>query len=109
MTAIHQFLPTFAGRDAIGMHVLRLQRLLRDAGFDSDIYATHLHDEVVHAGYDFSEFRRRNPRPAETWGLYHYSIGSPMIEELRTSYFAQPLGTAYPISEKRIFTAIDKL
>ncbi|RJQ76764.1 ATP-dependent RNA helicase HrpA [Pseudonocardiaceae bacterium YIM PH 21723] len=32
-----------------------------------------------------------------------------MIEELRISYFAQPLGTAYPISEKRIFTAIDKL
>jgi hypothetical protein len=50
MTAIHQFLPTFAGRDAIGMHVLRLQRLLRDAGFDSDIYATHLHDVLPSVG-----------------------------------------------------------
>jgi ATP-dependent helicase HrpA len=32
-----------------------------------------------------------------------------MIEELRISYFAQTLGTAYPISEKRIYRAIDEL
>jgi ATP-dependent helicase HrpA len=32
-----------------------------------------------------------------------------MIEELRVSYFAQTLGTAYPISEKRIFKALDQL
>ncbi|HTI23307.1 MAG TPA: DUF3418 domain-containing protein, partial [Kutzneria sp.] len=32
-----------------------------------------------------------------------------MIEELRVSYFAQTLGTAYPISEKRIYKAMDDL
>ncbi len=32
-----------------------------------------------------------------------------MIEELRVSYFAQPLGTAGPISEKRIRRALDEL
>jgi ATP-dependent helicase HrpA len=30
-----------------------------------------------------------------------------MIEELRVSLFAQTLGTAYPVSEKRIFRAMD--
>jgi ATP-dependent helicase HrpA len=30
-----------------------------------------------------------------------------MIEELRVSYFAHALGTAYPISDKRIVKAID--
>jgi ATP-dependent helicase HrpA len=30
-----------------------------------------------------------------------------MLEELRVSYFAQSLGTAYPVSEKRIRRAID--
>jgi len=30
-----------------------------------------------------------------------------MIEELRVSYFAQTLKTAYPVSEKRIYRAID--
>ena len=32
-----------------------------------------------------------------------------MIEELRVSFFAQSLGTAYPISDKRIYRAIDQL
>jgi ATP-dependent RNA helicase HrpA len=32
-----------------------------------------------------------------------------MIQELRVSYFAQTLGTAYPISEKRVLKAMDEL
>jgi len=32
-----------------------------------------------------------------------------MIEELRVSFFAQALGTAYPVSEKRVFRAMDEL
>ncbi|HEV2783230.1 MAG TPA: ATP-dependent RNA helicase HrpA [Actinophytocola sp.] len=32
-----------------------------------------------------------------------------MIEELRISYFAQTLGTPYPVSEKRILRALDEL
>ncbi|MGH3879933.1 MAG: ATP-dependent RNA helicase HrpA [Actinophytocola sp.] len=32
-----------------------------------------------------------------------------MIEELRISFFAQTLGTAHPISEKRVYKAIDAL
>jgi ATP-dependent helicase HrpA len=31
-----------------------------------------------------------------------------MIEELRVSYFAQTLKTAYPVSEKRVYRAIDE-
>jgi ATP-dependent helicase HrpA len=32
-----------------------------------------------------------------------------MIQELRVSLFAQALGTAYPISDKRIYRAMDDL
>jgi ATP-dependent helicase HrpA len=32
-----------------------------------------------------------------------------MMEELRVSYFAQHLGTRYPVSEKRIYRAMDDL
>ncbi|MFC7530701.1 ATP-dependent RNA helicase HrpA [Actinoplanes sp. GCM10030250] len=32
-----------------------------------------------------------------------------MIEELRINYFAQSLGTAYPVSDKRIYKAMDAL
>jgi ATP-dependent RNA helicase HrpA len=32
-----------------------------------------------------------------------------MLEELRVSYFAQALGTPYPVSEKRVLRAIGQL
>jgi ATP-dependent helicase HrpA len=32
-----------------------------------------------------------------------------MLEELRVSYFAQSLSTPYPVSEKRVLRAIDRL
>jgi ATP-dependent helicase HrpA len=32
-----------------------------------------------------------------------------MLEELRVSYFAQTLGTAYPVSDKRVLRAIEQL
>jgi ATP-dependent helicase HrpA len=32
-----------------------------------------------------------------------------MIEELRVGLFAQSLGTAYPVSDKRIYRAMDQL
>jgi ATP-dependent helicase HrpA len=32
-----------------------------------------------------------------------------MLEELRVSLFAQTLGTAHPVSEKRIYKAMDQL
>ena len=32
-----------------------------------------------------------------------------IVEELRVSLFAQKLGTAYPISEKRALRALDRL
>ncbi|MCA6096664.1 ATP-dependent RNA helicase HrpA [Streptomyces sp. SCA3-4] len=53
------------------------------------------------------------------WLLEQFPRGKPvpqeardvrwMIEELRVSYFAHALGTAYPISDKRIVKAIDQL
>jgi ATP-dependent helicase HrpA len=32
-----------------------------------------------------------------------------MLEELRVSLFAQPMKTAYPVSEKRVLRAMDAL
>jgi ATP-dependent helicase HrpA len=32
-----------------------------------------------------------------------------MVEELRVSLFAQSLGTPYPVSEQRIYRAMDQL
>ncbi|HET9138844.1 ATP-dependent RNA helicase HrpA [Actinophytocola sp.] len=52
----------------------------------------------------------------DVWQAYREIADRPgatairwMIEELRVSYFAQTLGTPYPVSEKRIWRAIDEL
>ncbi|GHF44903.1 ATP-dependent helicase [Streptomyces mashuensis] len=49
------------------------------------------------------QFPKGRPVPAEAREIRW------MIEELRVSYFAHALGTAYPVSDKRIVKAIDKL
>ncbi|MFD5319089.1 ATP-dependent RNA helicase HrpA [Streptomyces sp. NPDC127098] len=61
----------------------------------------------------------REMRDEHAWLLEQFPPGRPvperaaeirwMIEELRVSYFAHALGTAYPISDKRILKAIDAL
>ena len=83
MTEVHQFLPTFAGRDAIGMHSLRLRRLLREAGFESDIYALDCHDDVRDEAFDATTFRHRVPSHRDAWILYQFSIGSPLLDLVR--------------------------
>lgn len=83
MTEVHQFLSTFAGRDAIGMHSLRLRRLLREAGFASDIYALDTHDDVRNIAFDATTFRDHVPSDRDSWILYHFSIGSPLLDLVR--------------------------
>ncbi len=83
MTEVHQFLSTFAGRDAIGMHTLRLRKLLRDAGFQSDIYAIDAHADVRGQALDPRTFGDRVRGSVDRWILYHFSIGSPLFDRVR--------------------------
>jgi len=83
VTEVHQFLSTFAGRDAIGMHTLRVRKLLRDAGFESDIYALDTHDDVRAEALDPRTFRERVRGAVDPWILYHFSIGSPLFDFVR--------------------------
>jgi glycosyltransferase involved in cell wall biosynthesis len=83
VTEVHQFLSTFAGRDAIGMHTLRLQKLLREAGFRSDIYAADIHADVRGHAFDPRTFADRAQGSVEPWIIYHFSIGSPLFDLVR--------------------------
>jgi glycosyltransferase involved in cell wall biosynthesis len=84
VTEVHQFLSTFAGRDAIGAHTLRLRRLLRDAGFRSDIYAVDSHDDVRTEALAAEAFEQRPGASSDAWILYHFSIGHPLLDRVRT-------------------------
>lgn len=79
---LHQFLPTFARYDAIGMHTLRLRRVLREAGFRSEIFSADVHPEVQGEAHDYREFAGRAGSGA--WMLYHGSTASPMAAFVAT-------------------------
>jgi len=75
VTALHQLLPSYARRDAIGSHAFLLQALLRRAGFESEVYAQWREDPP---GPCLAPTALR-PRPGErTVLLYHLSTGSEL-------------------------------
>jgi ATP-dependent helicase HrpA len=80
----------------------RLDRLGGGLGRDRQL-TTQIHEIEA----EYRELKAEAPRggPAED-GLREIRW---MIEELRVNFFAQTLGTAYPVSDKRIFKAMDAL
>lgn len=79
MTAVHQLVPNFTGGDAIGHHALEVQRALRGAGYDSQIFAEAIAPEVRHAGTPWERIKKRGS--ADLF-VYQASTGSPMTEFL---------------------------
>lgn len=75
--AVHQFVPSFAGRDAIGRHTLLAQQLLRAAGFASEIYVGNARPEVTRRSTPYQRFAGGAPGQP-TWMLYQCSTGSPV-------------------------------
>ncbi|MQA12698.1 MAG: ATP-dependent RNA helicase HrpA [Pseudonocardiaceae bacterium] len=75
----------------------RLEKLPRDPGRDRDLMRDV---EAVTREYE----QLTGTAPAEALTPIRW-----MIEELRVSYFAQELRTAYPVSVKRIHRAIDEV
>ncbi|CAN5237914.1 ATP-dependent RNA helicase HrpA [soil metagenome] len=82
--------------------VRRLERLPHGLVADRDRMAQ------VHAVQDAYDDLRRALSPMRAAAQDVRDIGA-MIEELRVSLWAQQLGTARPVSEKRIYRAIDAI
>jgi len=78
---IDQVVPSLASRDAIGGHVLQLQRLLRGRGFESDIYyGTASPDRLGH-GLPVARIGDRSETGRAL--LYQLSIGSGVGDVFR--------------------------
>src|SRR5580704_3622869 len=75
---IDQVVPSFGGRDAIGTHILHLRDLLRDLGFESDVWCKGAFPETKPIAR-FTDDLPESERP-RTWWLYHLSSGSPVAE-----------------------------
>ncbi|MEV4642728.1 ATP-dependent RNA helicase HrpA [Actinoplanes sp. NPDC049548] len=80
----------------------RLDRLAGNLARDRQLMA-----QLQEIEAEYRELRAELPRggPADE-GLREIRW---MLEELRINFFAQSLGTAYPVSDKRIYRAMDQL
>ena len=78
---IDQYLPGFAPHDAIGNHTIQTRRLLREAGYDSDIWAEHILPPMGHEARSYLEDPRRPGEPRLL--LYQSSTSSAMANWLR--------------------------
>ena len=74
---IDQFVPTLAAGDAIGRHALRVERVLREAGYQSDIYSDDIHPPMR------GKARHHRDYTPGGWILFHASTSSPMTELAR--------------------------
>jgi glycosyltransferase involved in cell wall biosynthesis len=77
LTAVHQFVPSLAARDAIGAHSLRVQRLLQHLGYESNVYIDWTN---VASSPDVLPYQDFDPDGAgdRTWILYQSSTGAAM-------------------------------
>lgn len=78
--AIHQFLTGATQGDAITDQAFVIRRWLREMGFDSHIYALHVHSGIQHEVRPLTTYRSSKK---ETWGIYHHSIGSELVAFLQ--------------------------
>lgn len=75
---MHQFIPSFVARDAIGGHALQVQSVLRGMGLSSDVYVANASSEHAAISRPYDSYR---PRPGD-WMLYQASTGHRMADWL---------------------------
>jgi glycosyltransferase involved in cell wall biosynthesis len=71
---VHQVLAALSYGDAIGNEALAIQRHLRKAGFDSDIFAERVHPRMASLARPLWEYPAVSS--PDTVCLFHFSIGS---------------------------------
>jgi glycosyltransferase involved in cell wall biosynthesis len=72
--AIHQVLATLGYGDAIGNEVLGIQRVLRDAGYESDIFVQTADARLDHLTLDYRDLA--DASHPDNVLIHHFSIGS---------------------------------
>ncbi|HET9834233.1 MAG TPA: glycosyltransferase [Vicinamibacterales bacterium] len=81
MTGVHQVLAKLAGGDAIGNEALGIQRLLRNAGYNSDIFVELADTRLEPLTRDYHELA--DVSREDNLLLHHFSLGS---KASRTAY-----------------------
>jgi len=81
MRRLHQFVPTL-DPGAVGTHLLIAQQALRDAGWESEVFAEHTRPPYEQAAHSFLEYGKSVPAHDDDVLVYHAAIGSSVADWL---------------------------
>ena len=85
MAALHQFVPTF-DPGAVGSHIVEIQRALREAGWDSEVFSEHTKPPYDGRARTYTDYGASYPAGADDIVLYHAAIGSTVAEWLMSEH-----------------------
>lgn len=74
MAVVHQFTPVLSYGDAVSDYTIELQKFLREAGHESEIFVERCHPKVAHLCKPFVAYEAQ--RSKEHLLILHFSIGS---------------------------------
>jgi L-malate glycosyltransferase len=80
VTTVHQVVPVLAPHDAVGNHTLQVREALRQAGFESEVFAEHRFGHHRGTGQPLTDFPERGDAPDLV--IYQSSTGSSAVEWL---------------------------
>ena len=98
-----QWLPAAHFGDAIGDEALRFRNVLRHAGFQSEVYALDVDDDVRGEFHPFTDYPE--PGPADLT-ILHFAIPSPLTDALR-KVRSRKLLIYHNITPPRYFLGLD--
>jgi len=75
--SVHQFVSSFSPRDAVGKIVLSIRDILRNAGYNSDIYAETIHSELKKDAFLLSHYQKENSNDLL---IYHHTFASDLVD-----------------------------
>jgi len=78
---VHQVVAALSPGDAVCNEAFEFQRLLRERGYTSEIYAGSIAPEMTGLGIAAAEYSGRSPS-TEAATIFHFAIGSPVAERI---------------------------
>ena len=81
MPALHQFVPTL-DPGAVGAHLLEVQRTLRAAGWESEVFSEHTKPPYDGRAHRYTDYGATIPARAQDVVVYHAAIGSSVADWL---------------------------
>jgi glycosyltransferase involved in cell wall biosynthesis len=100
---INQILPALSYRDAVSNDTIMIQRFLRENGYNSRIFAKHIHPDVSEHATELSRYSGSS----DTIVIYHFSLAGDDVTDFVKSLPDKKIMIYHNITPPEFFTRYD--